>query len=77
MAIIGSGYIGLEFQDVYTALGSEVRPHALVAEGLMHYWLKASYTSSSGYFGLVFKDVYTALGCDGRPEALVAEGHMH
>lgn len=24
MAIIGSGYIGLEFSDVYTALGSEV-----------------------------------------------------
>jgi dihydrolipoamide dehydrogenase len=28
VAIIGSGYIGLEFSDVYTALGSEVgRPH--------------------------------------------------
>jgi dihydrolipoamide dehydrogenase len=25
IAIIGSGYIGLEFSDVYTALGSEVR----------------------------------------------------
>lgn len=25
VAIIGSGYIGLEFSDVYTALGSEVR----------------------------------------------------
>ena len=24
IAIIGSGYIGLEFSDVYTALGSEV-----------------------------------------------------
>ena len=24
VAIIGSGYIGLEFSDVYTALGSEV-----------------------------------------------------
>ena len=24
MAIIGSGYIGLEFSDVYTALGTEV-----------------------------------------------------
>ena len=24
VAIIGSGYIGLEFADVYTALGSEV-----------------------------------------------------
>jgi Pyridine nucleotide-disulphide oxidoreductase len=24
LAIIGSGYIGLEFSDVYTALGSEV-----------------------------------------------------
>lgn len=25
LAIIGSGYIGLEFSDVYTALGKEVR----------------------------------------------------
>lgn len=25
IAIIGSGYIGLEFSDVYTALGCEVR----------------------------------------------------
>lgn len=25
VAIIGSGYIGLEFSDVYTALGTEVR----------------------------------------------------
>lgn len=25
VAIIGSGYIGLEFSDVYTALGAEVR----------------------------------------------------
>lgn len=25
IAIVGSGYIGLEFSDVYTALGSEVR----------------------------------------------------
>ena len=24
VAIVGSGYIGLEFSDVYTALGSEV-----------------------------------------------------
>ena len=24
IAIVGSGYIGLEFSDVYTALGSEV-----------------------------------------------------
>lgn len=24
LAIVGSGYIGLEFSDVYTALGSEV-----------------------------------------------------
>lgn len=33
IAIIGSGYIGLEFSDVYTALGSEVTfievPHML------------------------------------------------
>ncbi|MBA0557796.1 hypothetical protein Golob_014840, partial [Gossypium lobatum] len=27
IAIVGSGYIGLEFSDVYTALGSEVTPH--------------------------------------------------
>lgn len=26
IAIVGSGYIGLEFSDVYTALGSEVKP---------------------------------------------------
>ena len=26
IAIVGSGYIGLEFSDVYTALGSEVGP---------------------------------------------------
>lgn len=26
IAIVGSGYIGLEFSDVYTALGSEVVP---------------------------------------------------
>ena len=26
IAIVGSGYIGLEFSDVYTALGSEVAP---------------------------------------------------
>lgn len=25
IAIVGSGYIGLEFSDVYTALGSEVK----------------------------------------------------
>ncbi|MBA0858496.1 hypothetical protein Goshw_027007 [Gossypium schwendimanii] len=28
IAIVGSGYIGLEFSDVYTALGSEVTPHS-------------------------------------------------
>lgn len=36
IAIIGSGYIGLEFSDVYTALGSEVtfievKPRSLVS----------------------------------------------
>lgn len=31
IAIVGSGYIGLEFSDVYTALGSEVKfPCALL-----------------------------------------------
>lgn len=29
VAIIGSGYIGLEFSDVYTALGCEVRAWAV------------------------------------------------
>lgn len=29
IAIVGSGYIGLEFSDVYTALGSEVVPFFL------------------------------------------------
>ena len=38
VAIIGSGYIGLEFSDVYTALGSEVtfieaRPRRALASG--------------------------------------------
>jgi pyruvate/2-oxoglutarate dehydrogenase complex dihydrolipoamide dehydrogenase (E3) component len=28
VAIIGSGYIGLEFSDVYTALGSQVSPES-------------------------------------------------
>jgi pyruvate/2-oxoglutarate dehydrogenase complex dihydrolipoamide dehydrogenase (E3) component len=30
IAIVGSGYIGLEFSDVYTALGSEVSHSSLV-----------------------------------------------
>lgn len=30
IAIVGSGYIGLEFSDVYTALGSEVTPHSFL-----------------------------------------------
>lgn len=29
VAIVGSGYIGLEFSDVYTALGSEGAAHCL------------------------------------------------
>ena len=33
VAIIGSGYIGLEFSDVYTALGSEVRAAACTGAG--------------------------------------------
>lgn len=37
VAIVGSGYIGLEFSDVYTALGSEVTfievTHAVAAAG--------------------------------------------
>ncbi len=42
IAIIGSGYIGLEFSDVYTALGSEVtfievwRCNLQCAERIMH-----------------------------------------
>lgn len=31
IAIVGSGYIGLEFSDVYTALGSEVKAIILSA----------------------------------------------
>jgi len=31
IAIVGSGYIGLEFSDVYTALGSEVQSKPLHA----------------------------------------------
>lgn len=30
IAIVGSGYIGLEFSDVYTALGSEVVPFLII-----------------------------------------------
>ena len=42
IAIIGSGYIGLEFSDVYTALGSEVEfvymlcPCILMYFGILH-----------------------------------------
>ena len=49
IAIIGSGYIGLEFSDVYTALGSEVtfieagpplrcirQPHCCQADNYLH-----------------------------------------
>ena len=34
IAIIGSGYIGLEFSDVYTALGSEVTFIEVLHSGL-------------------------------------------
>lgn len=30
IAIVGSGYIGLEFSDVYSALGSEVVPFLII-----------------------------------------------
>jgi dihydrolipoamide dehydrogenase len=46
VAIIGSGYIGLEFSDVYTALGSEVS--SLTGEGGVPSWA-VKVTLSSGW----------------------------
>lgn len=45
LAIVGSGYIGLEFSDVYTALGSEVS-HTLqiYISVLKHLWHQSLYT---------------------------------
>jgi pyruvate/2-oxoglutarate dehydrogenase complex dihydrolipoamide dehydrogenase (E3) component len=40
IAIVGSGYIGLEFSDVYTALGSEVHRQSFNAS--LQYILKKS-----------------------------------
>jgi len=40
IAIVGSGYIGLEFSDVYTALGSEV--YELSTHHLPKYMLRKS-----------------------------------
>ena len=49
IAIIGSGYIGLEFSDVYTALGSEVTfIEVCQATAGMSPFIAWRYTSSSG-----------------------------
>ena len=39
IAIVGSGYIGLEFSDVYTALGSEVAHLCDTVSFFFHYLL--------------------------------------
>lgn len=39
IAIVGSGYIGLEFSDVYTALGSEVTHLCDIFTFFFHYLL--------------------------------------
>ena len=45
IAIIGSGYIGLEFSDVYTALGSEV---TFIEAGLLHLHRTESVSALAG-----------------------------
>lgn len=55
IAIIGSGYIGLEFSDVYTALGSEVTfievlhrgLHCARASSQLHSLLCKSFTATA------------------------------
>lgn len=37
IAIVGSGYIGLEFSDVYTALGCEVGTLSVISK-VCHFW---------------------------------------
>lgn len=43
IAIIGSGYIGLEFSDVYTALGSEV---TFIEAGVPHFCIRQTSPSA-------------------------------
>ena len=49
VAIVGSGYIGLEFSDVYTALGSEASAAGLNSLQILSY-VTLSFFSHSGYF---------------------------
>ena len=52
VAIVGSGYIGLEFSDVYTALGSEVtfievRRKKRITRAIQYYSIIVGDTASS------------------------------
>ncbi|XP_022849017.1 dihydrolipoyl dehydrogenase 1, chloroplastic-like isoform X2 [Olea europaea var. sylvestris] len=69
VAIVGSGYIGLEFSDVYTALGSEVDA-ALIATG------RAPFTKGLGLENINVETQRGFVPVDERMRVIDANGNL-
>ncbi|XP_042050742.1 dihydrolipoyl dehydrogenase 1, chloroplastic-like [Salvia splendens] len=69
IAIVGSGYIGLEFSDVYTALGSEVDA-ALIATG------RAPFTKGLGLENINVETQRGFVPVDERMRVIDADGNL-